>query len=189
MSSSGSACFRLAFNSGVAALCGQADYGTLSGLITENGVAIDQISLRHRFGYASQDDILWPVLTARELLTYASSMRIKEPIEARQQRVEKLLTLLGMDKPDVVIGDEHNPGGLSGGQKKRVSIAMELITEPAVLLLDVIVLQVSQKPVEIERPPAFASLWTKTSCLGLGLPMSLNVMLCYSYVIDQWIPD
>lgn len=92
--------------------------------------------MKGRFGYAPQDDILWGVLTARELLTYLAQLYFKEPTEDTCQRVQNLLDCLGMDRPDVQIGDETMAGGLSGGQKKRVSIAMEIITEPSVLFLD-----------------------------------------------------
>ena len=93
--------------------------------------------LSPQIGYVPQDDIMHAELTVREVLYY--SARLKSPgtsdqeINARAERVCRDLNLFKqMDTP---IGSATRKT-LSGGQKKRVNLAMELMTDPKVLFLD-----------------------------------------------------
>jgi ABC-type glutathione transport system ATPase component len=55
---------------------------------------------------------------------------------ARSERVEELLALLGIDhRKHVIVGDDRNKG-ISGGERKRLCIAVELLTRPQLLFLD-----------------------------------------------------
>lgn len=117
-------------------LCGRASYGTVSGAILENGCELDPDEFKQRFTYVPQDDILWAALTPRQLLDYTAQLRFNEPPEARCARVDSVLAALGLShRADVLIGDVDNPS-LSGGQRKRVSIAVELLADRPVLFLD-----------------------------------------------------
>eukprot|EP00457_Paulinella_chromatophora_P002576 gb/GEZN01002581.1/.p1 GENE.gb/GEZN01002581.1/~~gb/GEZN01002581.1/.p1 ORF type:complete len:679 (+),score=116.98 gb/GEZN01002581.1/:57-2093(+) len=85
-------------------------------------------------GFVPQDDILLPVLTARESLRYAASLRLPTSLSSqqREQQVEKVLGQLELRGcADLRLGSS-----LSGGERKRVSIAHEVLTQPALLFLD-----------------------------------------------------
>jgi ABC-type multidrug transport system ATPase subunit/pSer/pThr/pTyr-binding forkhead associated (FHA) protein len=90
-------------------------------------------AVRSRIGLVPQDDLVHRTLTARQALSYSAMLRLP-PDTHRVERdaiVEETLAELGMTAhADVRIGK------LSGGQRKRVSVALELLTSPSLLLLD-----------------------------------------------------
>ncbi|MEU2158481.1 FHA domain-containing protein [Streptomyces sp. NPDC019396] len=93
----------------------------------------DYAELRRRIGLVPQDDILHLQLTVRRALSYAAELRFPEDTaEAeREARVEEVIQELGLEqRADQPI---HT---LSGGQRKRVSVALELLTKPSLLFLD-----------------------------------------------------
>lgn len=88
-------------------------------------------------GYVTQDEALFPLLSVEETLMYSARLRLAGAgkVEA-SARVQKLLEELGLEHiAGVRIGDESNRG-ISGGEKRRVSIGVELVHDPAVLLID-----------------------------------------------------
>ncbi|GAB2623593.1 FHA domain-containing protein [Streptomyces capparidis] len=89
--------------------------------------------LRQRIGLVPQDDILHPQLTVRTALRYAAKLRFPGDTEAaeRNRRVEEVL---GELKLDIHAGKRIT--SLSGGQRKRVSVALELLTKPSLIFLD-----------------------------------------------------
>ena len=118
-------------------IAGRKNQGTVEGSLLFNGKP-----RRHDFkrlcGYVEQMDNLLPTLTPRELLYYTAKLRLPSstPEEKISERVEKVLHQLGLEVcADTVIGDGENRG-ISGGQAKRVNIAIELITNPSILFLD-----------------------------------------------------
>lgn len=95
-------------------------------------------------GYVPQDDLLYPELTVRETLFYSARLRLNartsnERIHAKINEVCEMLGLCdprtGLDLRDTQIGSPRRKT-LSGGQKKRVNLALELLTDPLALLLD-----------------------------------------------------
>ncbi|QEV48674.1 FHA domain-containing protein [Streptomyces vinaceus] len=108
-----------------------ADHGTV--LYDGRDLYRDYAELRSRIGLVPQDDILHAQLTVRRALTYAAELRFPQdtaPAE-RQARVDEVIGELGLgDRADQPI---HS---LSGGQRKRVSVALELLTKPSLLFLD-----------------------------------------------------
>ncbi|HEU5425112.1 MAG TPA: FHA domain-containing protein, partial [Nitrolancea sp.] len=89
--------------------------------------------LRQRIGYVPQDDVLHPQLTVRRALQFAAALRFPtDTAEAeRDRRVEEVMGELGLaQRADLPISR------LSGGQRKRASIALELLTKPSLLFLD-----------------------------------------------------
>jgi ABC-type multidrug transport system ATPase subunit/pSer/pThr/pTyr-binding forkhead associated (FHA) protein len=89
--------------------------------------------LRNRVGYVPQDDILHPQLKVRDALRYAASLRFPPdiPAEDRDRRVEEVMAELGLSERAELPVEK-----LSGGQRKRTSVAIELLTRPSLLVLD-----------------------------------------------------
>ncbi|MEV6104817.1 FHA domain-containing protein [Streptomyces sp. NPDC051940] len=93
----------------------------------------DYAELRQRIGLVPQDDILHAQLTVRRALQYAAELRFPGDTSRseRQERVDEVVRELGLEqRADQPI---HS---LSGGQRKRVSVALELLTKPSLLFLD-----------------------------------------------------
>jgi ABC-type multidrug transport system ATPase subunit/ABC-type multidrug transport system permease subunit len=108
----------------------------ISGSIEVNGVSIKSINYSTIAKYVMQEDILLPTMTAREALKLSAMLKIKGDHQFLDNRVNEVLDDLKLTKvADNFIGD-HIIKGLSGGEKRRVSIGVELICEPAILILD-----------------------------------------------------
>jgi len=93
----------------------------------------DYDELRHRIGLVPQDDVLHTQLTVHQALTYSARLRFPADTTAasRSQRVDDVLSELGLSaQADQLISS------LSGGQRKRTSVALELLTKPSLLFLD-----------------------------------------------------
>ena len=93
---------------------------------------------RHSIGYVPQEDVMHRDLTVYETLYFAAKMRLPKdlPEETVVDTVEHVMTRMGLANiRDSIIGDEQ-VRGISGGQRKRVNIALESITEPSLLFLD-----------------------------------------------------
>ncbi|BGP42824.1 ATP-binding cassette transporter snq2 [Rhodotorula kratochvilovae] len=89
-------------------------------------------------GYVRQDDALLPYLTVRETLETAAALRLPKSVSSRQRAaiVEQTMAELGLrDVADVVVGGALRRG-ISGGERRRLSIGCTLVTLPSVLLLD-----------------------------------------------------
>ncbi len=102
-----------------------------------NGRAYNTKNLKAMSAYIMQDDLLHAELTVAEVISYAAKLRLpKMSAEQRRNREAEVLSMMGISHvSDVIIGDSRNKG-ISGGERKRVSIAMELLTEPALVFLD-----------------------------------------------------
>ena len=84
------------------------------------------------------DDALLPTLTVRETLHFAAGLRLPSWMSKQEkiQRAESVLLKLGLrDCADNLIGNDLIKG-ISGGEKRRVTIAVQILTEPRILLLD-----------------------------------------------------
>jgi len=89
--------------------------------------------LRYRIGMVPQDDVLHRQLTVRRALRFAASLRFADDVSRKQRwgRVSEVLELLGL-----TARAKQRIDTLSGGQRKRTSVALELLTEPSLLALD-----------------------------------------------------
>ena len=89
--------------------------------------------LRRRVGLVPQDDVVHPQLTVRQALEYASRLRFPADLEpaARRARIDEVVAELELTEHADTRIDR-----LSGGQRKRTSVALELLTEPSLLFLD-----------------------------------------------------
>ncbi|NXG16990.1 ABCG2 protein, partial [Grallaria varia] len=89
-------------------------------------------------GYVVQDDVVMGTMTVRENLQFSAALRLPSSISVKEkeERVTQIISELGLSKvADAKVGTELIRG-VSGGERKRTNIGMELITEPPVLFLD-----------------------------------------------------
>ena len=107
------------------------------GTITINGHSITEPAAKALIGYVPQDDLLIEELTVYQNLWYTAKLCFEGMSEADlDRRVMKTLKDLGLDAAkDLKVGSPIHKF-ISGGQRKRLNIALELIREPAVLFLD-----------------------------------------------------
>lgn len=120
-------------------LCGKATYGRRSGTILINDGEIGRIEeLKKVMGFVPQDDVVHETLTVREQIEFSAKLRndasaTREDIDSI---VEDVLHVLQIEhiQSNVVGGVERR--GISGGQRKRVNIGLELAACPVLLFLD-----------------------------------------------------
>lgn len=111
---------------------------SITGTVTVAGKKVDPVAFRKRIAYVMQDDALMMTATPREALAFSARLRL--PPTTVKQEIDDLVTntleQLGITGcADVMIGGELIKG-ISGGQRKRTSIGIEIITDPALLFLD-----------------------------------------------------
>lgn len=111
--------------------------GKLTGEILVNGAP--RTSEFHKYSaYSLQDDALFANLTVRETFWVAAELRLpaKTTAEFKRQVVQSIIMAMGLTKAaDTRVGN-HLRRGVSGGERKRTNIAVELISNPALLFLD-----------------------------------------------------
>jgi ABC-type multidrug transport system ATPase subunit len=93
---------------------------------------------RIRSAYVIQQDILLPTLTVRETLTYAAQLRLPSSVgeEERKQLIEEVILELSLkEAANTRIGNNAHKG-CSGGEKRRTSIGVQLLSNPSLLWLD-----------------------------------------------------
>ncbi|XP_052171706.1 ABC transporter G family member 14-like isoform X2 [Diospyros lotus] len=111
--------------------------GNLSGKITYNGQPFSG-SIKRRTGFVAQYDVLYPHLTVNETLLFTALLRLPNSLtkDEKAQQVERAITELGLTRcRNSVIGGPLFRG-ISGGEKKRVTIGQEMLINPSLLLLD-----------------------------------------------------
>lgn len=118
----------------------------LAGRITEGELSADIRVNNHKrgkfwksiVGYVEQDDLMHPLLTVKETIDISASLRLPRQIPKgeKDKRVKEVITGLGLiEVQNSKIGDsEHR--GVSGGERKRVAVGSELVTNPRLLFLD-----------------------------------------------------
>jgi ABC-type Na+ transport system ATPase subunit NatA len=109
----------------------------VSGGVLFNGAPMTKRAKRS-LGFVLQDDLLYEALTVQETLYYAAMLRLPRSMSTAQkkERVGEVIAALGLAKcRDTIIGGFFRRG-ISGGERKRVSVGHELLINPSVLLLD-----------------------------------------------------
>ena len=108
------------------------------GKVHLNGQEYDQGLLKAMSAYVMQDDLLHAELTVAETIKYAAELRLSGSMspQQREQRQKDVISLLQIEHvKDVIIGDTQRKG-ISGGERKRVCVAIELLTAPKLIFLD-----------------------------------------------------
>ncbi|KAK1285604.1 ABC transporter G family member 14 [Acorus calamus] len=112
-------------------------HGKLSGKITYNGQPFSGL-VKRRTGFVAQDDVFYPHLTVTETLLFTALLRLPSSLTHTEKAsyVEQVITELGLTRcrHSMIGGPLFR--GISGGERKRVSIGQEMLVNPSLLLLD-----------------------------------------------------
>ena len=110
----------------------------LTGKILINGKLRHDETFRKFSAYVLQDDKMYPHLTVFETMMLACHFFLPNSVtdEEKERRVEDVMAELGLMKTrNTIIGDEK-VRGISGGERKRANIAVQLISDPLILFMD-----------------------------------------------------
>ena len=109
----------------------------IKGTVALDGVVVDAVKESERFAYVMQDDTFPATVTPSEALRFSAKLRRPNLSDAEVhslvREVQEKLGLMGCKT--TMVGDELVKG-ISGGERKRLSIGVELVTRPSILLLD-----------------------------------------------------
>ncbi|CAN4075529.1 unnamed protein product [Withania somnifera] len=111
--------------------------GHLDGAITYNNKPFSS-AIKRNTGFVTQDDVLYPHLTVSETLVFTALLRLPKTlsVEEKAAHAEAIMPQLGLTKcKDSIIGGPLLRG-ISGGERKRVSIGQEMLINPSLLFLD-----------------------------------------------------
>ncbi|KAL3626902.1 ATP-binding cassette sub- G member 5 [Castilleja foliolosa] len=107
-----------------------------SGRIYVNQKPVDKARFKKLSGYVTQKDILFPLLTVEETLRFSAKLRLRLPDLELSSRVKSLMQELGLSHVAAARVGDDRVRGISGGERRRVSIGVEVIHDPDVLILD-----------------------------------------------------
>ncbi|CAB9504093.1 Putative white-brown complex homolog protein 30 [Seminavis robusta] len=120
------------------ALCGRAFYGAVEGKIWINGNIASIEEHKDAVGFVPQDDTVYAELTVKENLIYSGKFRSERGTDILdiEDRADSTLAKLGLARvANTIVGDVTRRG-VSGGEKKRVNIGVELMGLPSIIFLD-----------------------------------------------------
>ncbi|XP_074283056.1 ABC transporter G family member 14-like [Silene latifolia] len=119
------------------ALGGRLKGKLLSGKISYNGQQFTG-SVKRKIGFVAQDDVLYPHLTVFETLLFTALLRLPSSLahEVKVGQVEHVITELGLARVRNSMIGGPLVRGISGGERKRVSIGQEMLINPSLILLD-----------------------------------------------------
>eukprot|EP00358_Blepharisma_japonicum_P007219 CAMPEP_0202943444 /NCGR_PEP_ID=MMETSP1395-20130829/3892_1 /ASSEMBLY_ACC=CAM_ASM_000871 /TAXON_ID=5961 /ORGANISM="Blepharisma japonicum, Strain Stock R1072" /LENGTH=158 /DNA_ID=CAMNT_0049640929 /DNA_START=12 /DNA_END=489 /DNA_ORIENTATION=- len=108
----------------------------MTGTISANGKDTREFNISKYAAYVTQDDVLLPALTPRDCLMFYAKLRRPGTDKERHEKVEEILNDLNISGiADNLIGNAIIKG-ISGGEKKRVCIGIELMSDPCIIMLD-----------------------------------------------------
>jgi len=110
----------------------------VEGLIHINNRQYSNNDLKNFSGYVMQEDVLHSYLTVYETLQYAAELRMMRNTtkDIQLAKIEEVINKMGLnDCRNIIVGDSRKKG-ISGGEKKRLCVAIELLTDPKILFLD-----------------------------------------------------
>ncbi|KAK1435671.1 hypothetical protein QVD17_01437 [Tagetes erecta] len=111
--------------------------GNLNGTITYNDKPFSSIMKRYT-GFVTQDDVLYPHLTVTETLVFTALLRLPKDFTSHEKvmHAEAVINQLRLTRCKNIIIGGPNLRGVSGGERKRVSIGQEMLINPSLLFLD-----------------------------------------------------
>uniref|UniRef100_A0A7S3CZZ8 ABC transporter domain-containing protein n=1 Tax=Palpitomonas bilix TaxID=652834 RepID=A0A7S3CZZ8_9EUKA len=108
------------------------------GTLRDGSHPVKPVDLRQTAAYVRQDDVLLPTLTVRETILFSANLKLPRTMSKaeKEKAVDHVIDELGLQKcAHTRIGNTEKRG-ISGGERKRTSIAVELITDPSLIFLD-----------------------------------------------------
>lgn len=111
---------------------------TITGDIKVNGETLTVERMRTISGFVHQEDVILDTMTVREALTFSAKLKLPSSMgsKEKEQRALDVASLLNLTKSlDSLVGSSMIKG-ISGGEKRRLSLGMEMITNPSLLFLD-----------------------------------------------------
>ncbi|GAB1520353.1 hypothetical protein RhiTH_003427 [Rhizoctonia solani] len=139
-------------------------------LSAKESVALSARKMKDRIGFVRQHDYLLEHLTVRETLDYAAALRLPSSISSSTRRliVDQTIRELGLgDAADTVVGGALRKG-ISGGERRRLTIALSLISLPSILALD-------EPTTGLDAFTAYALLQTLSSLARKGRTVIMSV--------------
>eukprot|EP00929_Paragymnodinium_shiwhaense_P013490 TRINITY_DN121336_c0_g1_i1.p1 TRINITY_DN121336_c0_g1~~TRINITY_DN121336_c0_g1_i1.p1 ORF type:complete len:847 (+),score=149.58 TRINITY_DN121336_c0_g1_i1:51-2591(+) len=120
------------------ALCGRASYGKVTGRVFINGQEGSIEDFPKLVGFVPQDDIMHTDLTVHQNILYNARLRLPASVSYKEtvKHANHVVRTLGMDHVAHNIVGTPEQRGISGGQRKRVNIGMELAAMPSVIFMD-----------------------------------------------------
>lgn len=119
-------------------LSGRQLAGVMGGRLLANGAPVERKPFRRIAAFVTQDDLMLSTQTPREVLAFSAALRLP-PSTSRAQRKRVVTDVLAMlhleEAADTLVGDPAW-GGISGGERKRVNIGAEMVTNPALIYVD-----------------------------------------------------
>lgn len=113
------------------------------GAVVRGSITVDDVMLNtakaRRIAYCPQQLSLLPTMTVEECIRYSALLRLPHttPVQEIRDTVVKAIAELGLSQvAGSIIGGKSGLRGISGGELRRVAIAMELVTNPSILILD-----------------------------------------------------
>jgi len=110
----------------------------MEGEITVNGKVVNPVKFRTNVAYVMQDDALLFTETPRECLAFSSKLRLPSTVsnEEVDDAVDRMIETLHLEECESTIVGNELVKGISGGERKRTAVGVELITCPRILFLD-----------------------------------------------------
>lgn len=110
----------------------------VAGTLMLNGQVVRSKVVQRLSGFVRQEDVLLGTLTPRECITFSSFMRLPSTVSLseKKKRAEAIIVQLDLQKCADTICGTVLQRGISGGERKRVSIGVELVTNPTLLFVD-----------------------------------------------------
>jgi ABC-type multidrug transport system ATPase subunit len=102
------------------------------GLVSGYDVSCERIAVFERLGNCPQFDVIWPKVTVKEHLVFFAKMK-GLPRDKVQEACQSIASAVGLGAVEVY---NRNAGALSGGMRRRLSIAISLLGAPSCLVLD-----------------------------------------------------
>ncbi|KAJ2000283.1 hypothetical protein GGI04_002507 [Coemansia thaxteri] len=120
-------------------LAGRIEGGVLNGRVQFRGKKRVPGVFKRRVAYVEQEDVMFPMLTVEETIMFAAKLRLTDKKYSQLQKVERVANVMQQLRLSHIkgskIGDALNRG-VSGGERKRVSIGVGLVTDPDMIVLD-----------------------------------------------------
>lgn len=111
--------------------------GHSEGTVTINGLPLTSALFKSKCGLVAQEDYHWAFLTCRETIAYAADLLLPHASsQEKATQVSHMITKMGLDScADTIVGNAFKHG-LSGGQKRRLSLAVVLMKKLEIIFLD-----------------------------------------------------